>query len=364
MAADLRWLVEMESPSTEKAATDRLAAALAERLKSLGARTEIIDGGRFGNHVRAVIGNGPSQVLVLCHMDTVWPLGELARRPVRIEDGKLYGPGAFDMKAGIVDTLWAIRAINEFPVALEGTRVVFLYNSDEEVGSFSSRPHIEEEARRSQGVLVLEPSRPEDGGVKLWRKGVAQFTIRAGGRSSHAGSEPDEGVSAVHELCAQAQRLIALADRSTGTTVNIGVFRGGTRVNVVAAEAEFEVDYRAATDPEMDRVVAFTQALTPIGKGATLTVKGGVNRPPMPILPASQRLHATAERFAAELGFAIPAGGTGAGSDGNLTAHLGVPTLDGIGARGSGSHALHEHVVIDSLPERTALVVGLLTSIK
>lgn len=363
MAADLRWLVEMESPSTDKVAVDRLSRALAERLKALGAEAEIVPAEGFGDHVRAVWGDGPGQILVLCHMDTVWPLGEVARRPVRVEGGKLFGPGAFDMKAGIVQTLWALKALGQSLARVDGRRIVFLYNSDEELGSPSSRSLIEREARRSQCALVLEPARPDDGGVKLWRKGVAQFVVRVKGKSSHSGSEPEEGTSAIFELCQQVLRLYALADPGKGTTINVGKFKGGTRVNVVAAEAEAEVDARAASDAEMERVVNAIGSLAPISPGASLSVTGGMNRPPMPLLPASQRLYEQAKALAEELGFPLPAGGTGAGSDGNLTARL-VPTLDGLGARGSGSHALHEHVVLESLPERAALFVRLLEKVE
>jgi len=361
MTTDLRWLVEMESPSTDKKALDRFARALASRLQDEGLTVEVIPTDGYGDHVRAVLGNGPDQILVLCHMDTVWPLGEVKRRPVRIEAGKLYGPGAFDMKAGIVQTLWAARALQRSWAKLERRKVVLLYNSDEEVGSPSSRSVIEEEARRSKFVLVLEPARPGDGGLKLWRKGVAQFTVRVTGKSSHSGSEPEEGASAVHELCHQVLQICSLADAKAGTTINVGVIRGGIRVNVVAAEAEAEVDVRAVTDSELERVVRAIESLRAASPGTTVTVTGGINRPPMPLLPGTQILYEQARVLAAELGFDLPGGGTGAGSDGNLTAHLGVPTLDGLGARGSGSHAVHECVELDSLPERTALLLLLLT---
>lgn len=361
MTGDLRWLVEMESPSTDKRALDRLARALASRLQGEGASVELIPADGYGDHVRAVLGDGPDQILVLCHMDTVWPLGEVERRPVRIEAGRLYGPGAFDMKAGIVQTLWAARALHRSWAKLERRKVVLLYNSDEEVGSPSSRPLIEEEAKRSEFVLVLEPARPGDGGLKLWRKGVAQFTIRVTGKSSHSGSEPEEGASAVHELCHQVLQICSLADARVGTTINVGVIRGGIRANVVAAEAEAEVDVRAVTDSELERVVRGIGSLVAASPGTTVTATGGINRPPMPLLPGTQILYEQARVLAAELGFDLPGGGTGAASDGNLTAHLGIPTLDGLGARGSGSHALHECVELDSLPERTALLLLLLT---
>lgn len=371
MAEELRELVELECPSTDKAAVDRFARGLAEKLSELGLEPEVIPVRERGDHVRAVLGEGEGQILVLCHMDTVWPVGEVARRPVRVDGGKLYGPGAYDMKAGIVQTLWALRALRElgrWPGTEGGhrlwspKRVVFLYTSDEEIGSPSSRPLIEEEARRSRAALVLEPA-GRNGGVKLWRKGVAGFRVRVEGRAAHAGADPERGVSAVHELCRQVLDICALANPAAGTTVNVGVIRGGSRPNVVAAEAEAEVDFRAATSAEMDRIVAAMSALRPHVEGAVLRVTGGVNRPPMEPTAASEQLYRLARDLALSLGFDLPAEGTGGASDGNFTAHLGVPTLDGLGAVGNGGHSPDEYVVLDELPRRTALLVRLLESI-
>lgn len=417
MAQELRELVELESPSSDKAAVDRLASRLADKLEALGLDVQTVPVRERGNHVRAALGGGDRQVLVLCHMDTVWPVGEVERRPVRVVQGRLYGPGAYDMKAGIVQTLWALRALAHLdrapgvagasaagggpghagagagpagggagpagagggPVGggpgtlgsgsgpagggrgpgLPDKRVVFLYTSDEEVGSQASRALIEEEARRSQAVLVLEPA-GRQGGAKLWRKGVADFRVRVEGRAAHAGADPERGVSAILELCRQVLDIYALANPGEGTTVNVGVIRGGTRPNVVAAEAEAEVDFRAITSAEMDRIVAGMAALRPHTEGAVVTVTGGVNRPPMERTPASERLYHLARDLAQGLGFDLPAEGTGGASDGNFTAHLGIPTLDGLGAVGNGAHAVDEHVVLEDLPRRTALLVRLL----
>ncbi|MEW5935732.1 MAG: M20 family metallopeptidase [Bacillota bacterium] len=368
MAEELRELVELESPSTDRAAVDCFARRLAEKLAELGLEPEVIRGREHGDEVRAVLGEGEHRILVLCHMDTVWPVGEVARRPVRVEGGRLYGPGAYDMKAGIVQTLWALRALRELGQwpGTEGGRdlwsqrsVVFLYTSDEEIGSPSSRPLIEGEATRSRGALVLEPA-GRNGGVKLWRKGVAGFRVRVEGRAAHAGADPERGISAVHELCRQVLDICALANPAAGTTVNVGVIRGGSRPNVVAAEAEAEVDFRAATSAEMERIVAAMSALRPHAEGAVLRVTGGVNRPPMERTAASEQLYRLARELALSLGFDLPAEGTGGASDGNFTAHLGVPTLDGLGAVGDGGHSPDEYVVLDDLPRRTALLVRLL----
>ncbi|MEW6546167.1 MAG: M20 family metallopeptidase [Bacillota bacterium] len=368
---ELRELVELESPSTDKGAVDRFAARLAEKLAGLGLQPQVVRGQERGDQVRAVLGEGERQILVLCHMDTVWPVGEVARRPVRIDDGRLFGPGAYDMKGGIVQTLWALRALRElgrWPGTEGGRdlwshkRVVFLYTSDEEIGSRSSRPLIEDEARRSRAVLVLEPA-GRNGGVKVWRKGVAGFRVRVEGRAAHAGADPERGISAVHELCRQVLDICALANPVAGTTVNVGVIRGGSRPNVVAAEAEAEVDFRAATAAEMDRIVAAMFALRPHAEGTVLHVTGEMNRPPMEPTAASEQLYRLARDLAGSLGFDLPAEGTGGASDGNFTAYLGVPTLDGLGAVGDGGHSLDEYVVLDDLPRRTALLVRLLETV-
>jgi glutamate carboxypeptidase len=362
---DLSDLVRLESPSTDAAAVTRFAEVLIERLRRLGLKPETIPAQGFGHHVRAVWGSGRRQVLVLCHMDTVWPIGEIAKNPVRLEGSKLFGPGVFDMKAGIVFTLWALRAMMDLggPNPLSpGKRVVLLYTSDEEVGSPTSRGIIQEEARRSEAVLVLEPATPA-GAVKLWRKGVAEFKVSVRGRASHAGADPERGISAVRELCEQVLRIYSLADPSRGTTVNVGVISGGSRSNVVAEEATAEVDVRAVTKSELERVVKGMRSLVPVLPGAEVVVCGGVNRPPMERSPGGERLYGLARGIAEELGFDLPADGTGGASDGNFTANLGIPTLDGLGAVGDGSHARTEHVLVDHIPLRTALLARLLEEI-
>ncbi len=360
LVALLRELVARESPTTEKEAVDRLGEFVADRLRELGADVERIPQESVGDHWIATWGDreASTQILTLCHLDTVWPLGTLARMPIREADGRLYGPGAFDMKGGIAILLGALRGLLAMNIR-PPHRIRMLFTSDEETGSETSRPLIEGEARRSHLVLCLEPGLP-DGSLKTFRKGVADFTVIAHGRSAHAGVDPQRGVNAIEELAYQIMRLRGLADPRRGTTVAVGVIRGGIRPNVVPDYAEMVVDVRVATRAEMDRIERAFRNLRPVLDGARLEVRGGFNRPPM---ERDARMVATFERaraIAAELGLALTEGGTGGGSDANFTAALGVPTLDGLGAIGNGAHALDEHVRVDSLPQRAALVAALL----
>ncbi|HCW51178.1 MAG TPA: hypothetical protein DGR79_03800 [Clostridiales bacterium] len=398
MLADLEDLVKVESPSDDLAALDRAVEVLAAKFAGggggswpdLGVTLERVPPGapgpggggtaapepptaaahllvrfpsvlRSGEPRSAAGGPGPEpdgrQVLLLGHIDTVWPVGTLAERPFRVEDGKAYGPGAYDMKAGLVVALWALRAL-----AACGRRpprpVTLLVNTDEEVGSRTSEAVIEAEARRSAAVLVLEPALP-DGAVKTWRKGVGRFRVEVRGRAAHAGAEPEKGVSAVEELARQVLRLHELTDLETGTTVNVGVIGGGTRPNVVAERAWAEVDVRVMTREEADRIQEVILGLRPVLPGAGLEVSGGVGRLPMERNEGTLALYAKAREVAAELGFDLPESGTGGASDGNITSALGVPTLDGLGAAGDGAHAEHEHVDLATLPLRAALLAGL-----
>jgi glutamate carboxypeptidase len=359
----LARIVEHESPTDAKAAVDRLGGFLARALADAGARVETRPLAEHGDVVRAELpGAGDGQILVLCHMDTVWPLGELARRPVAERDGKLMGPGAFDMKAGVMHTLAALSALRDLGRS-PARRLVLLYTTDEETGSVASRPLIEAEARASRAALVLEPSLPPHGAIKTSRSGVGRYVVEVKGRPSHSGASPRSGVSAVDELARQTLALHALTDHDAGTTVNVGVFRGGTRPNVVAAEAAAEVDLRVRTAAEGQRVERAIRGLAPFNAGAQVTVRGGMNRPPMERTPAIVSLYERARAIAAELGFDLPEAHTGGGSDGNLTAALGVPTLDGLGAVGDGAHAYDEHVVVDAIPGRVALLTHLLLSL-
>ncbi|HCJ10822.1 MAG TPA: hypothetical protein DHW14_06635 [Clostridiales bacterium] len=391
MLADLEDLVKVESPSDDLAALDRAVQVLAAKFTGgggswpdpgltvervpPGAPGPVGGGGRAAPepltgaaHLLVRFPGAPGgrkpdgrQVLLLGHIDTVWPVGTLAERPFRVEDGKAYGPGAYDMKAGLVVALWALRAL-----AACGRRpprpVTLLVNTDEEVGSRTSEAVIEAEARRSAAVLVLEPALP-DGAVKTWRKGVGRFRVEVVGRAAHAGAEPEKGVSAVEELARQIVHLHDLTDLDTGTTVNVGVIGGGTRPNVVAERAWAEVDVRVMTREEADRIQEVILGLRPVLPGARLEVSGGVERLPMERSEDTLALYAKAREVAARLGFDLPESGTGGASDGNITSALGIPTLDGLGAAGDGAHAEHEHVDLATLPLRAALLAGLIERI-
>ncbi|MBI3963029.1 MAG: M20 family metallopeptidase [Deinococcus sp.] len=354
----LQSWVEAESPSDDKAAVDRFAALVAAELERAGAQVAVLPQAKRGNHLLAKIGKGQQQLLVLGHMDTVWPLGTVAGPlPLRIADGKLFGPGSFDMKGGLVQIVAALWAVRDLRLELS-RKIVILFNSDEEVGSTTSQQSIEDQARQSRYALVLEPAMPPNGALKTARKGVGEFELRITGRAAHAGADPKGGLSAIEELARQVQYLHSLTDFECGTTVNVGVVSGGTRSNVIAAEARAQVDLRVATLAEAERVVPLilgTKSFT----GAQVEVRGGLNRPP---LERTQKIVAAfqkAQALAAELGFQVDEAATGGGSDGNFTAALGVPTIDGLGPVGDKAHALGEHVVVSELPRRAALLVRL-----
>ncbi len=362
MVAHLQQLVELESPTGDKAAIDRLGAVLAEQLRELGAAVDVQAQASAGNHLRARWSAGQASgdgLLLLTHMDTVWDTGTVAERPVRIEGGRLYGPGAFDMKGGIVNALWAMRALRELGLMPE-RRITLLVTSDEETGSHTSRPLIEEEAKQHRAVYVLEPAHPPRGSLKTWRKGVGDFEVIVTGKAAHAGAAHDQGVNAIEELAYQIISIQALTDYAVGTTVNVGVVSGGTRSNVVPAQAQVHVDVRVMNAAEANRVYTYMHHLTPRLTGTTIEVRGGMNRPPMVRTPQTVALFAIAQAIMLELGLSVDETGTGGGSDGNFTSALGVPTLDGLGVDGDGSHAVHEHVIVASLPERAALLAGLL----
>lgn len=355
-------LVRLESPSGDIPALNRCGAALAHLMTALGGRVTPVAADGAGDHLRAEFGSGESQVLVLGHFDTVWPVGQLERMPVRLEDGRLYGPGTFDMKAGIALGLLAVRAILETGRP-QPHRLVMLWTTDEEVGSTTSRALIEAEAARSRAVLVLEPSLP-GGALKTARKGVGDFRVRATGIAAHAGVDPTRGASAIHELAWQVTRLTELTDPGTGVSVNVGLFSGGSRSNVVADAAEAVVDVRIPTMADAARVTSAITQLVPRDARITLAVTGGIDRPPLERTPQVGALFDLASVLAADMGRTLGEGATGGGSDGNFTAALGIPTLDGLGAEGDGAHALHEHVLVESLAFRAALVAGLILNVK
>ena len=361
--ADLRAFVEVESPTVDKAACDRAGRHLAERFTEY-ARAEIRwhPQPQWGDHFEARVGSGPRRILLLGHFDTVWPVGTITRLPCRVDGDRFTGPGSFDMKYGDMQAVWGLRLALEAG-ALRDKTCVFFGNSEEEVGSPTSRPIIERLARESECVFVLEPSVGAEGAIKLWRKGVGIYHLEVDGVASHAGADPEKGRSAVLEVARQVIDLHKLNDAAKGTTVNVGVIRGGTRSNVVAAHAEAEIDLRVRTADEARRVDAQILARPTFVAGTTVRARGGLNRPPMEETPASRRLYEVAKRLAADEGFALPAGGTGGGSDGNFTAAVGVPTLDGLGAVGDGGHADHEHVQISTIAPRLAWFTRLLAEV-
>ena len=351
-------LVSIESPTDDKAAVDRAGAEFRRRAASIGMRVTVEPRADAGDHSVAEIGEGGRRILIVGHVDTVWPHGQIARMPLVRRDGRLWGPGTLDMKVGVAMGLLATRAVFEIGRPAEG-RVAMLITSDEETGSDTSRDVIEREALASDAVLVLEPALA-GGPLKTSRKGIGQYVITATGVSAHAGVDPAKGISAVRELARQIIAIEALHDLQRGVSVNAGVISGGTRPNVVPEEARAIVDVRAPSAADAARVDAAFRALAPILPGAKLSVTGGFERPPMERSEGVVALYRHAEAVAAELGQTIAEGGTGGGSDGNLTAALGVPTLDGLGAVGDGAHALHEHVELDCLVPRTTLLAGLI----
>lgn len=350
--SDLRELVECESPSTDLAAVARSADVVARvgaaRLGVLPERI-VLDG---RTHLRWRLGPGPSQVLLVGHHDTVWPTGTLATTPFSVKDGVVRGPGCFDMLTGLVMTFHALASLED----VDGVTV--LVTGDEELGSPSSRGLIEDEARLASAALVLEAS-ADGGAIKTERKGVSLYDVRLVGRAAHAGLEPELGVNATLELAHQALAVASLADPAVGTTVTPTAARAGTTTNTVPAEGSFSVDVRVRTLAEQDRVDAAMRALVPVQPGAVVEVSGGPNRPPFEESSAAA-LFARARALAAELGLPeLTEAGVGGASDGNFTAGVGTPTLDGLGAVGGGAHAAHEHVLLAAVPGRTALLARL-----
>lgn len=360
------WLVETivalvgaESPTTDRDAANRCGRLVSALAREQGAEIEWVPSQSCGDHLLARFGDGSGdQVLLLGHFDTVWPVGQLARMPIREVEGRLHGPGIYDMKGGIGIGLLALRALAATG-RLEERRVTMLLTADEERGSTTSRGLIEDEARRSGAVLVLEPGLP-GGGVKTGRKGCAEFDVRIQGVAAHAGIDPSRGASAIDELAAQIAAIGALRDPARGVTLNVGVVEGGSRPNVVADSARAVVDVRAKTMADARRLEEAMQALRPTIAGTVVEVSGGFNRPPFERTPAVARLYEAARAIAAELGRELGEGPTGGGSDGNFTGALGVPTLDGLGAVGDGAHALDEHLLTADLTWRAALVAGLI----
>ncbi len=362
----IRCMVECESPSDDPRAVDRFVDLVSAEAAALSS-VQTFPGGKFGKHLLCEFTlPGPSkkkgEILALGHSDTVWPMGTLAQMPFREADGRLWGPGVLDMKSGIAFFLFAVRALRELDIPVP-SRVKLLINSDEEVGSDSSRTLTQETARRAKAVLVLEPGTGLEGKLKTARKGVGDYTITVRGRASHAGVDFSAGASAIVELARQIERVSGFTNLKRGVTVNPGLISGGSRSNVVAAEARAVVDIRIPRVRDAEALDRKFYALKPFDKRCHLEIHGGLNRPPMERSVGIVQLFRTAQRLARELGIALEESMTGGGSDGNLTAALGIPTLDGLGAVGEGAHAVNESILVNRVADRTALLAKLIAAL-
>lgn len=360
----LREFVLLESPSHDKALVDAFAARVAAEFEKLGGTVELVPQLDVGSILRVSFAPAPRNkpVLLLGHLDTVYEQGTLERMPYRIAAGKMYGPGVFDMKGGIVMMLLALAALKDEYGELPRP-VSVLLNPDEEIGSPASRKITERLARKCSAVLVLEPSAGPKGACKTARKGVGDYLVRVRGKAAHAGLDFQKGANAITELAHQLTKIADLTDLDRGTTLNPGIIRGGTRTNVVPDLAEAEIDLRVTSRKEAERLERQIQALEPRDKRCQLEIAGGLNRDPFERTPAVVALYEKARDIAKELSFDLLETAVGGGSDGNFTAGIGIPTLDGLGAVGEGAHALHEHVVLPEIPRRAAMLARLIERI-
>jgi glutamate carboxypeptidase len=361
MVETIRAFVEIESPSDNKAAADRMGAFLAGIFEELGGKARLHRTEDYGDNLQIdFAGNdGRKPVLLLGHFDTVYPLGTLATMPCRTDGDRQHGPGVLDMKSGIALMFYAVQALQKWHGDLPRPVTVWLV-SDEEVGSSSSRKITEELARASAAVLVLEPAAGTRGAVKTARKGVGEYTLRVKGVAAHAGLDPRKGHSAIVELARQITTISKFNDLRSGVTVNPGVIRGGTRTNVIAAEAMVEIDARIQKAKQASGLERKMRALRPYDKHCKLIVEGGINRLPMERTAGVADLYGKAKAIAGQVGWKLEEAAVGGGSDGNFTAGIGIPTLDGMGGVGEAAHAVHEHIVISELPRRALLLAGMI----
>jgi len=376
MVSTIRELVEIESPSDNKAAVDRVAEAVAHKFSQLGGKVRIHQAKKFGNHLQVDFDfpgkSAAKAVLLLGHYDTVYPLGTLATMPCRVVDNTLTGPGVLDMKSGIALMLHALAALQNWykedwhEEECHGVLprpVTVLLVSDEEVGSDSSRALTESLAKKAAAVLVLEPSYGFQGAVKTARKGVGEYFVKVTGKAAHAGLDFQKGVNAIRELARQIEKVSSFTDLKRGLTVSVGIVSGGSRTNVVPAEAAAQIDVRIARLKDAAGIDKKMRSLRPFNRKCKIEVSGGINRPPMERTAGVAALYAQAAAIARELGWKLGEAAVGGGSDGNFTASLGIPTLDGLGAVGDGAHAPHEHILISELPRRAALLAGLIEGV-
>ena len=363
MVQTIRQLVEIESPSDSKTAVDRIAAFIAAKFEALGGTARFHRSNHFGDSLQIDFSGREKTkpVLLLGHYDTVYPLGTLAGMPCQVRDGRLHGPGVLDMKSGVALMLHAIAALKEWHGELPRPVTVFLV-SDEEVGSYSSRKITEALAKESAGVLVLEPAAGLRGAVKTARKGVGEYTLKVKGVAAHAGLDPGKGHSAILELARQITAFARFNNLRQGLSVNAGVIHGGTRTNVIAAEASTDIDVRIKSAKQAAGIDRKLRSLKVFDKHCQLEVTGGVNRLPMERNAGVIALYRKAQAIAKQVDWRLEEAAVGGGSDGNFTAGMGIPTLDGMGGVGEGAHAVHEFIVISELPRRALLLAGMIES--
>ncbi len=361
IVATVRELAEIESPSDDKAAVDRIAGFLAQKFEMLGGRAQLHRSNDFGDSLQVSFSSpsGRKPVLLLGHYDTVYPLGTLAKMPCALEKGRLRGPGVLDMKSGIALMIHAVEALQTWHGELPRPVSVLLV-SDEEVGSRSSRKITESLAKKSAAVLVLEPAAGLRGAVKTARKGVGEYMLRVKGVAAHAGLDPGKGHSAILELARQIAVIAKLNNLRQGVSVNAGVIEGGTRSNVVAAEAWVKLDVRIKSARQASVVDRKLRSLKPFDKHCGLEISGGINRLPMERTAGVADLYKQAKKIAGEMEWELEEAAVGGGSDGNFTAGMGIPTLDGLGGVGEGAHAVHEYIVISELPRRAMLLAEMI----
>ncbi len=357
MVSDLGEWVKMESPTSNKESVDRLSQAFGAALEDIGMHLEWKEDAVRGNHLVARWGSHFGHLLLIGHFDTVWELGTLAQMPWQTNGETAGGPGVFDMKAGLVIGLYALRLIRErrqdrYPVS-------FLITSDEEEGSETSRQLIERDARSARAAFILEPAGPNNG-LKTKRRGVGRYTLTAHGKAAHAGVEPEKGINAIEELSHQIIEAHSWNAQRKGISVNAGIIHGGTRTNVIPAQAEVKIDVRCDTREDVSWLQARFTGLSARNPQAILTIEGGIERPPLERSEKVLSLYRQASEIASEMEYPLSEFWTGGGSDGNLTAALGVPTLDGLGAEGGGAHAANEHILVSSLPRRASLLYHLI----
>jgi glutamate carboxypeptidase len=365
MVQTVRQLVETESPSDNKDAVDQLGTLLAGRFEALGGHAKFHRTPNFGDHLQVDFAGTRKvkPVLLLGHLDTVYPLGTLANMPCRVAEGRLWGPGAFDMKSGIALMLHAIEGLRAWHEDVLPRPLTVLLVSDEEVGSDTSRLITENLAIKSAAVLVLEPSHGPKGAVKTARKGIGEYVLKVTGKAGHSGLDFEKGQSAILELARQTVSLQKLIDLKRGLTLNVGTVQGGTRVNVIPAEATAVLDVRVARKQDAAGIDRKLRSLKPFNRKCKLEISGGMNRPPMERTPSVAALYKKAVEIAKQLNWKLEEAAVGGGSDGNFTAALGIPTLDGLGGVGEGAHATHESILIFELPKRAALLAELITSV-